>query len=125
MKPYDNDDELERALFALPLEEPPADLRASILAATIYHRPVPVSMNQWEVWGLGALCAVLVWMLIFVARGSALPEISAMGPYLDRIVQLFATPTTLFWIALGGGAVAWISQVNLTVAPGYQRASRR
>ena len=29
------DDELDRALFALPLEEPPADLRARILAATV------------------------------------------------------------------------------------------
>ena len=37
---YDSDDALDRALFALPLEEPPADLRASILTATVY-RPAP------------------------------------------------------------------------------------
>ena len=35
-----DDDELERALLGLPLEEPPDGLRASILLATAY-RPAP------------------------------------------------------------------------------------
>ena len=53
---YDSDDSLERALFALPLEEPPSDLRASILAATAF-RPAP-PFGVWEVAALGALAAV-------------------------------------------------------------------
>ena len=39
MNYYDNDAALDHALFALPLEEPPGDLRARILSATIYQRP--------------------------------------------------------------------------------------
>jgi hypothetical protein len=123
MKPYDTDDELERALFALPLEEPPADLRASILAATIYRAPLPV--KAWEVWALGALCAVLTWLLLLIARGGAAPTLAALSTYIDQAVTVFMQPQTLFWIALGGGAALWISQLNLTVAPGALRANRR
>ena len=36
------DDDLDRALFALPLEEPPADLHGRILAATVL-RPAPTT----------------------------------------------------------------------------------
>ena len=50
MKFYENDDELERALLSLELEEPPADLRRSILASTVYHVPVAASVRPWEPW---------------------------------------------------------------------------
>lgn len=123
MKSYDSDEELERALFALPLEEPPADLRASILAATVYRPPLPV--KPWEVWALGAVCALLVWVMFLVAKGAAMPELNAFDSYVNDGLRLFAQPTTLFWIALGGGAAVWISQLNLTVAPGVQQAPRR
>ena len=39
------DDELERALAALPLEEPPADLHARILAATVCRRRRPFAVG--------------------------------------------------------------------------------
>ncbi len=123
MKSYDSDEELERALFALPLEEPPADLRASILAATVYRPPLPV--KPWEVWALGAVCALLVWVLVLVAKGGAAPELTAFESYVNEGLKLFEQPAALFWIALGGGAAAWISQLNLTPVPGVQQAPRR
>lgn len=123
MKSYDSDDELERALFALPLEEPPADLRASILAATVYRPPMQV--KAWEVWAFGAVSALLAWLLFLVAKGGAAPEFTAFEAYVNEGLKLFMQPSTLFWIALGGGASIWISQMNLTVAPGVQQARRR
>jgi hypothetical protein len=122
MKPYESDDELDRALFALPLEEPPQDLRASILAATVYRQPVPV--KPWEVWLVGALCAVLTWLLLLVARGHS-PVVGSIAAYVDEAVLLFSQPQTLFWIAVGGGAALWLSQLNLIAAPGASRAARR
>jgi hypothetical protein len=123
MKPYDNDEELDRALFALELEEPPAGMRTSILAATIYRPPVPV--QAWEIWVLGGLCAVLAWFLALAAHGSALPAFSTLSGYVNDAVSYIAKPETLFWIAAGGGLTLWISQLNLTIAPGALRATRR
>jgi hypothetical protein len=123
MKPYDSDEELERALFALPLEEPPADLRASILTATIYRPAVPV--KPWEIWAAGALCAVLVWLLLLIARGGAVSTVETVSAYITSGLALLAQPQTLFWIAIGAGAAFWISQLNLTVMPEALRANRR
>jgi len=123
MKPYDSDEELDRALFALPLEEPPADLRASILAATIY-RP-PMTVKPWEVWGGGALCALLTWVLLLILRGGAGLAVNELSAYIASGLAAIAQPQTLFWIAVGGGAAFWISQLNLTVTPEALRANRR
>jgi hypothetical protein len=123
MKYYDNDDELERALFAMDLEEPPADLRSSILSATIYHVPVAATVPAWEPWLYGALCAALVWLLIAVLRGGS--PATTMAEYGVQFVSLFSHPATLFWIAVGGAATLFISQMNLTALPGAARAPRR
>ena len=64
---YDSDDALERALFALPLEEPPADLRGAILASTAYRPAAPFSV--WEVAGLGAVAAITLWLVVLIAMG--------------------------------------------------------
>lgn len=125
MKQYDNDDEFERALFALELEEPPADLRQSILAATIYHVPVAASIAAWEPWLYGGLCAALVWLLVEVIRGTAGPVVAISESYGAQFAALFSQPATLFWIAVGAAATLFISQANLTVLTGYQRATRR
>lgn len=123
MKHYDSDEELERALFALDLEDPPADLRHSILAATIYHVPVTAAVRPWELWLYGGLCAALVWLLVAVLRGT--PVDSTAMFYGEQLVAFFSHPATLFWIAVGAAASAWISQMNLTLPAGYQRATRR
>lgn len=124
MKRYDNDDELERALFTLDLEEPPADLRSSILAATIYHVPISAAVPPWETWLYGGLCAALVWLLVAVATGTGAHVLDTAGWYAEQALSFFSQPATLFWVAVGGAAV-WLSQVNLTNLPGYQRTARR
>lgn len=124
MKHYD-DDELERALFALDLEQPPADLRASILSETIYHVPVTAAVRPWELWLFGGLCALLVWMLVLVMRGAAGPAAVQAEAFGSALGVFFSQPVNVFWIAVGGAASVWISQLNLTGAAGYQRATRR
>lgn len=123
MKPYETDEELDRALFALELEEPPADLRSSILAATIYRAPVP--LNPWEVWILGAFCALLAWIAVLFIHGGSVPAFATLKTYVVLALTEFARPDFLFWTALGGGLVLWISQLNLTPVAGALRASRR
>lgn len=123
MKRYDSDDELEQALLALPLEEPPARLHEAILARTIY-RPAFV-LKPWELWLFGAMCALLTWLLVLVAFGGATSAVEAFGSQLASALALLAQPQLLFWIAIGGGAALWFSQLNLTVVPEALRANRR
>jgi hypothetical protein len=125
MKRYESDDELDRALFNLELEEPPADLRSSILAATIYRQEQPSPVRPWEVWALGIICAVLTWVMVLLARGTAPGASVSIAAFAGEAVRLFSQPQTLFWIAIGGGAALWLSQLNLIVAPGASRATRR
>jgi hypothetical protein len=120
MSRHYSDDDLERALFALDLEEPPADLRSSILAETIYRVPVAASVRPWELWVYGSLFACLVWLLITVTRGAGTVAVS----YAGQVLSYLSNSQVLLWIA-AGAAVVWISQMNLTFVPGYQRAARR
>ena len=106
---YD-DDRLERALFDMPLEEPPADLRESILAQTI-HRP-PATMHPWEVWAYGVACAMLAWVLILVLRGAAHGSFTVAESYAGSLLAAFARPQVLFWLAAGASAAIWISHLN-------------
>lgn len=123
MKSYDSDDELERALFALPLESPPADLRATILAATIYRPELPV--RPWEMWLFGACAAVIVWLCALILRGGAAPVAATLDIVGRGVLAYLSQTSLLLWIALGGGAAAIVSQVNLTGTPGHQRSGRR
>lgn len=123
MNRYESDDDLDRALFALDLEEPPQDLRAAILAGTIYRAPLAV--RPWEVWAIGIVMAVAAWLVVSLLVGGAS---FSFGGTLDRIgeaVSQITRPEVLFWIAMGASATFWISQLNLTVAPGVARSVRR
>lgn len=104
---YDSDDALDRALFALPLEEPPADLRASILSVTIY-RPAPL-FKPWEVMTLGALAAVVLWLVAVVVMGGGdlfLVTVETIG---RRALEAVSNYSTLGWIAAGGATAIWLS----------------
>lgn len=122
MTPY-HDDDLDRALFALDLHEPPEDLRASILAATVYR--TPPALRPWEVWTFGALCAVVLWLCVFAAHGGVAIALSATAAFGGALLAIVSHPAVLFWAAAGGGIAVWLSQVNLTLAPGYRRIARR
>ena len=120
MHPYD--DELERALFALPLEEPPRDLRKAILAATVYRPAFPV--KAWEMWVAATVVAVAVWLCISVARG-AMPQFVHGEATLAQVLASPAAWPIFFWTLVGGAAAAWVSQLPLTIAAGYARTIRR
>jgi hypothetical protein len=104
---YHSDDALDAALFALPLEEPPADLRAAILTATVY-RPTPVFSFR-ELAFLGLICAVMVWLVVeMIAGGTTLFQhsLQAVGTVL---VNTMSNGATLAWIAAGGATAIWLS----------------
>jgi len=106
------DDELERALFALPLEEPPADLRSRILGATVY-RPRMI-FRVAEVWGLGTALAVMVWLSWYVMTG--LPNLGGTFNFIfSNVVAVVgsAIPAHAWlWLALGISSAIWISQAS-------------
>jgi len=104
---FDNDDALDRALFALPLEEPPANLRAAILTATIY-RPAPVFSFR-ELVVLAAICAVVVWLLAaVVVSGDSLfvHSLQALG---TGAVRALGNTSLVLWAAAGGATAIWLS----------------
>jgi hypothetical protein len=106
-----HDDDLDRALAALPLEEPPASLHARIMAATA-HRPEPL-VRGWEVWLIGTFLAVAAWLTWTLAS----------TPHaVDRIVAAVTGGletaavndyTVLLWLAVGASATWWISQLSV------------
>ena len=110
------DDELDRALFALPLEEPPADLRPRILAATILRAPAPFKV--WEYWLLGTAVAFAVWCTYFMLASTP----AATERFLDNAGALVRTTGlaslgTLFWLAIGMSSAWWISSLTLMPRP--------
>jgi len=106
---YDSDDALDRALFALPLEEAPSDLRASILTATIY-RPAPI-FKLWELVTLATISAVVVWLAVLVVMNGGAHFMQSMQTISTTVVNSLAKTnyTTLSWVAAGGGAAIWLS----------------
>ena len=104
---YDSDDALDRALFALPLEEPPADLRASILTATVY-RPAPI-FKAWEVVTLATIGAVVVWLVATIVMGGATLFEHSMQTIATSASHALSSPATIGWLAAGGGAAIWLS----------------
>lgn len=122
---YADDDALDRALFALPLEEPPADLRSSILTATVY-RPAP-AFSLWEVSVLGALAAVVLWLVVVVAMGGGSlfsHTVSAIGSFAGHWLS---NVTTLAWLAAGTATAFWLMFFtgSQPLALAGQRSERR
>jgi hypothetical protein len=104
---FDNDDALDAALFALPLEEPPADLRAAILTATIY-RPIPLfSFNELAV--LGVSTAIALWLAILVVMGGGTLFVHSLQAMCAAVGTALGTSSTLAWIAAGGATAIWLS----------------
>jgi hypothetical protein len=104
---FDNDDALDRALFALPLEEPPADLRAGILSATIY-RPAPVFSFR-ELVTLSAICAVLVWLVAAVILGGGSLFVHSLQALGVGTLRTLSNTSLVLWAAAGGATAIWLS----------------
>lgn len=122
MKHY-SDADLDRALFNLPLEEAPANLRASILDRTIYRQTLQV--KPWEGWIMGGCVAMIAWFLVLILRGGPAPVVSALDVVGGAILAVVSQPATLLWIALGGAAAMWISQLSPAVVPARRGPVRR
>lgn len=104
---YDSDDSLERALFALPLEEPPSELRGSILAATAF-RPAP-PFGVWEVAALGALAAVTLWLIVLIAMGGGGLFLQTVSTIASTIESSLSSVTVLAWLAAGAATAFWLT----------------
>jgi hypothetical protein len=107
---YHDDDELDRALFALPLEPLPDGLRASILAA-VSVVPVPI-LTGWEIGGIGAILALATWLTILVLTGGSSigASIGLAGGEMARVASNW---TTLAWLAVGVSTALWLSLVSV------------
>ena len=111
---FKDDAALDAALFALPFEEPPVDLRAAILSATIY-RPAPV-FSLREVITLGALVAVIVWLVTAVIGGGASLFVHSLQAVGAATLHASSNLTLLGWIAAGAATAIWLS-----IFTGFQR----
>ena len=114
---YDDLDALDAALFALPLEEPPADLRASILSATIY-RPAPL-FSLREVIVLGTVVAVTLWLIVSVILGGASLFVHTIATAQNGLERALSNGPTIAWIAAGGATAIWLS-----IFTGFQLPSK-
>lgn len=108
-------DDLDRLLFALPLEEPPADLRASILASTIYRASLPI--KAWEVTVIGILTALVAWFCVLIARGGADAFVGTVSIFASFFANLIVAQSTWLWLAVGGGVAFVLLILNLSPMP--------
>jgi len=117
---YHHDDDLDRALASLPLEEPPAGLHARIMAATV-HRPEPL-VRSWEVWLVGTLVAVAAWLTWTLL--SAPHAIERVTTALARGLETTGAGdyTVFVWLAVGISATWWIWQLSVPSSPGRVEA---
>ena len=105
------DDDLDRAIAALPLAEPPAGFHARIMAATVY-RPEPV-VRGWEVWLIGTLVAIAAWLIWLVASDAqATQRVADALIYAVESAGL-TSGYTMVWLAGGASVAWWISQLTV------------
>jgi hypothetical protein len=105
------DDELDRALFALPLAEPPADLHRRILAATAF-RPAP-AFRVWELWLLGGALAVAGWLTFWMLASPPITGVRLTDAIEAGLRSLgLLSRSTYVWTAIGLSSVWWISKLS-------------
>ena len=121
MNPHD---ELDRALFALPLETPPPGLREGILRATIYAQPAaqPALLSLWETVGLGVVLAVASWLALALSTNKVLAW--QIGHVFGAFGQALADPGTLARLAAGAFIALSLSVFNLGLPGPAVRAER-
>jgi len=122
---YDSDDALDRALFGLALEEPPEDLRASILTATVF-RPAP-AFAAWEIAVLGILCAIAVWFVALIVQGGGTLFVHSVTDIGTALSHSLTNASTIAWVAAGGATAIWLSVFSgfQPFALAGQRSGRR
>ncbi len=117
----DDFDELDRALFALPLAMPPPDLRGSILRATIYAEPV-IALAMREIVAIGATLAFAVWFAAYTLTNPGFGSHVALQ--IDALMRSLSEGRTLAWLA-AGAAVALVANASSGgFAPLFARRNR-
>ncbi len=97
---HDDDrlDDLDRALFSLPLEEPPPGLRSAILAATTRaERRVPFA--GWEFGLLGGTLALVAWFGLMLQS-----DFDAVAARIESLVagmRPLGSFDAALWLAVG------------------------
>jgi hypothetical protein len=105
------DDELERAMRALPLEAPPTELRGDILAAVAAAR-IP-ALRPWEIWLAGTLAAFACWLCLVAPQLAAFFKASGV-----------ISVSNALWLAVGVSSVWWISNLTLMPQPRFEVTNR-
>lgn len=116
---FADDDALDRALAALPLEQPPPGLRAAILAATVYRTSPPFSVPE------GVAAASILAALAWIALAFRPQVFAGVAVALSN----FAVLQWLVWIALGAAitiffAILTESQPAYAAAKGANRPTK-
>ena len=109
-------DALDRALFALPLEEPPAGLRTAILQSTVYRRHH--AFPWWESVTFGALGAIGVWLIIAIVLGGGSLFVHTVSAIASTAIAALAHGQAAMWLAAGAATAVWLSLFT-----GFQPAS--
>ena len=106
-------DELERAIMELPLEEPPAGLRASILLATAHHRPAP-AFSFYELAGIGTLGAIALWLIVLLVSGGGALFVHTLATIGSVVLRSFSNVAFVSWLATGAAAALWLTLLTGT-----------
>ena len=108
-----DDDALDRMLSALPLEETPPGLHDRILAATTLAPAAAPRVMSWEIWVIGLVVALGVWISWYILSQPQAPALIsgalAQGAQQSGLLSL----TTLEWLAAGASAAWWISMLSV------------
>ncbi len=113
-------DDLDRALFALPLAEPPPDLRQAILRATTLGAHVPsVALRTWETALVGGILAIAAWLLMALVHDPG--GLAALGDAAADLARRAADPAYLVWLATGTSVAIW---ATLASSGSLRRGSR-
>jgi hypothetical protein len=120
-----DDERLERAILGLPLEEPPADLRASILLATSY-RPAP-AFSFLDLALLGSLGAVAVWLVVLLVLGGGSLFVVTLATIGSALSHAFSNTGVLAWLGVGAATAVWLTIFNgfQPLSAAAQRSGRR
>jgi hypothetical protein len=102
-----DDERLEQSILDLPLEEPPAGLRASILLATAY-RPAP-AFSFLELAVLGALGAVALWLVVLLVMGGGSLFVQTLATISSALSRTLSNAAILAWLAAGAATALWLT----------------
>ena len=111
----DNFDELDRAIFDLPLATPPPGLRGAILRATIHAPQVAASIvpfSRYEIAGIGIALACATWLILAAIADHRFA--AAMAASVYALVGGLTDPTTLAWTTMGGAIAALLTLANFS-----------